>query len=163
VVKEGKAMETIVIIATMKPEVLMADVNSKKKRIIARIDATPEGTKFLITSIKKENDQDAIEVYKRRIQVGKDLTQHRQKLNLEFVAYQKGWDRFPLTREQKSEILSRFIEAKIKLLSSTNQSLLAVTGDKDNIIVFLNTILIDELTETQEKINKNDPIALLLP
>ena len=163
VLKESDAMQTIVAMATMKPEVLMADLRSKKKRIIARIDATPEGTKFLIKSLRTEPDEDAKEIYRSRIKVGKDLAKQREKINKEFVIYQKGWNKFTLTRFQRANVLNKFLNSKIDFITSTTQSLLEVTNNTDHPLVFVNSVLVDELIETKEKIEKDNSFNLLLP
>jgi hypothetical protein len=152
ILREVEAMQVIVSAASMNPLVLMRDVLNKKKRIIARIDATDEGQKFLMDSIRSEEQWDSKRVLARRLKISKALSRQRDEINVELADYQKGWNKFSIADEQKKSILTRYIEAKVAFLTSTSEGLVSITGDIDNIAVFLNMVLIDELNETKENL-----------
>lgn len=146
VLQEVDAMRVIVATAAMNPQVLMHDVLLKQKKVLVRIDSTPEGRQFLLRNIDDDITTPDIKQLTRRLRVGNALNRLRKTVNDEFVTYQNGWNRFPVGEEERVSTYKRFLLGQKNKCELKVSSLLTISSE-EAINTLVHLILIDEIDE----------------
>lgn len=150
VVVEYNAMGDIVLTANMQVHVLMKNVLEKKKRAIARIDASVEGQQFL-GSLVEQSGQDVLPKVLRRLRTGDLLNKKRQVLNRELFYYQKSLNTFGVTDRERRMLLLRFIGKRVEAYNSIAESFFVSDG-VDSVDGFVFQILGEELVWLSETV-----------
>lgn len=151
--KEVKAMQRIVATANMNPEVLLKDVLEKKRRSIARIDASAEGREFLAGLVETEPSADLSKILKR-LRIGSNLYKKRSILNQELIDYQTKCVEISSSVVERRVLLVRFIDSKLASLKDILIELLKDESDVSINEAFVKTVLIEELEVLRKQVNR---------
>lgn len=90
VLHELEAMKTIVATANMNPRVLLRELRLQKRKIIARMDATPYGKQFLKSLIEEEPEENH-SIILSRLRTSNLLTLKRQEMNRKLLRAQQDY------------------------------------------------------------------------
>jgi hypothetical protein len=140
--REYDAMGSIVLTANMQVEVLMRDVLDKKRRAIARIDASSEGRKFL-SNLVENGDDEELDAVLRRLRIGNKLFKRRVSLNNEICDYQKQLRGVNVSDKDFRILCARFVNTRIAFLKQMNEGFSDL--EQTSIDSFVTLVLIEEL------------------
>lgn len=150
---EMQALGSIVLTTNMNVQVLMKDIVEKKKRSIARIDASTVGRIFLSKMIQ-EAEINELSFLIRRSKVAERLTSLRNKTNEEMTIYQELLRNQNLEDRHTKVLVWKFIKTKQKEMQSKATLGLSI-NEVDDIDIFVGTIIVEELHWLKQYILKS--------
>ena len=151
---EMEALGTIVLTANMDVQILMADMVQKKKRAIARIDASVGGQMFL-NELLETAPVNELPVIVNRIKTGASITVLRGKVNTELTVFQNHLQLMGVVGKQYNVLVWKFLSKQQKLLKDKNKFDNDVSY-VDEINLFATTVICEEITLLQTVI-QNQP------
>lgn len=152
VVREYDAMGSIVLTANMQVEVLMRDVLDKKRRAIARIDASSEGRQFL-SHLVENGDVEELDAVLRRLRIGAKLYKRRISVNNELVEYQRQLQVLGVTGKDYRVLCGRYVFGRIDVLKKMHEQFSEL--EDNSVDGFVSLVLVEELEWLLTNIVKN--------
>lgn len=151
--QEFNALGSIVLTANMNIGVLMQNTLEKKKRALARIDASQVGQLHL-TSILEEAPIEDIGNIIHRITLGAKVSTLRQEINNELVAYSGNIANITLPHNARRMLYWKIVETLKEKLKSKTMLLAEVKGHEE-IDMFICEVVLEELIWLQTQIKKS--------
>lgn len=148
--KEFDALGSIVMTANMNVEVLMQNLLEKKKRSIARIDASQVGQLYL-ASMLEEAPTYEIEAIVKRITTGSRVKTLREETNVVLTHYSHNVNTITLPENARKMLCWKIVETLKQKLKTKTILGLEMKGLDDSDI-FVCEVILEELVWLQNRI-----------